>query len=104
MKKYLFISLVTSLTLFACTKEDVSPLAKSSTTSQPVDSPPNFAGDCYSITNLERNIGVVEYRVRYTDCNGVVQDVAVPMGKSIQVCLYDPASVSANFYFALQAC
>ncbi len=104
MKKYFFISLLTSLTLFACTKESVSPLPNVSTISKPVGTPPNFAGDCYIITNLETNWGVVEYRVRYTDCNGIVQDVALAMGKSIQVCLLDPASVSANFYFALKAC
>jgi hypothetical protein len=104
MKKYLFISLLISLTLFACTKETVSPLPNVSTISKPVGTPPNFAGDCYIITNLETNWGVVEYRVRYTDCNGFVQNVALAMGKSIQVCLNNPASVSANFYHSVKPC
>lgn len=104
MKKYLFISLITSLTLFACTKESVSPLPKVSTISKPVDTKLNFTGDCYIITNLETNWGVVEYRVSYTDCNGIVQNVALGMGKSIRVCLNDPATVRTNFAYSVKPC
>ena len=99
MKKYFFIALVSSLSLLACSKVDVTQNPQPTNgNGQPVNTSPFNRN--YSITNNETAQGIVEYRVMYTDCSGAAQDVALPMGQSIIVCLRTPA-IQANFNYTL---
>ena len=104
MKKYLFIA-ATSILFVACTKVDTNPVtqpnsnASQAATVTPAASvapvtPPVAArvtsiitpDNCYTIRNTEKAAGVVEYRIAYTDCDGVDQDIALPFGQSLSIC------------------
>jgi len=57
--------------------------------------------DYYMIINNETDFGVVEYRVKYTDCGGVNQDVPLLMGEKIVVCVQD-GMINTNFAHTIE--
>jgi len=57
--------------------------------------------DYYMIINNETDFGVVEYRVKYTDCSGVKQNVPLLMGDKIVVCVLD-GMIKTNFAHTIE--
>lgn len=55
----------------------------------------------YMIINNETDFGVVEYRVKYTDCSGVKQNVPLLMGDKIVVCVLD-GMIKTNFAHTIE--
>jgi hypothetical protein len=104
MKKYLFIAVTSFLFMVSCSKADLSPdqdIKKVTKINPGVPVHPTLPqSHCFTITNTETNWGVVEYKVSYTDCNGVNHTVPLLMGQSITVCLAD-GTVTANFSYTL---
>jgi hypothetical protein len=96
MKKYLIITLTFGLFLFSCNKSDVTPIAQATTTKAAPALPQNH---CYTITNTETVVGFMEYRLIYTDCSGVSQNVPLPFGQTITICSTDGV-IQTNFAYS----
>ena len=92
MKKNIIFILAFAFCLTSCQKSDIIPSASTAKTASPQN-------HCYTITNTETVIGYVEYRLKYTDCNGVNQNVPLPMGQSINICSATGA-VQTNFAYS----
>ena len=110
MKKLLIIAVASSFLFISCTKDaPTQPTPDSQSTnfsklnqnSKIVQAPP--ASHCFTITNLETNPGVVEYRVEYTDCYGNVKNVPLPEGQYLSDCI-QYGTVTANFAYGILAC
>ncbi len=96
MKKLLIIAVASCLFIVSCKKADVTE------TPQPVNiiSTTDTPNHCYLLSNIETTVGQVEYIVTYTDCNNVVQNVALPFGQRLMLCLQN-GTVQTNFTYTL---
>lgn len=107
MKKLLILAVASCFTFISCSKVELNPPSQLTNISQVkqqsliVQSP----GDthCFTITNLETNPGLVEYRIEYVDCYGHVKNVPLPEGQFLSDCL-QYATVRTNFAYDILAC
>lgn len=106
MKKYLFIAVMASFSFFACTKADIIQPDANTKVSASISTEPrsDAVGECYTVTNLETEWGVVEYVFTYTDCSGSVQRVALPPMTVTHICTNNPEKVETNFYASVNPC
>ena len=96
MKKVLIIAVVSCLFIVSCKKADVAPMPQNVNTVSKV-TPFNH---CYLLSNIETTVGIVEYRVTYTDCNNIVQNEPLPFGQRLMLCLQN-GTVQTNFAYTL---
>lgn len=100
MKKLLIIAVVSCLFIVSCKKADVTPIAESVNSTSVNQNKTTTANHCYLLSNIETTVGIVEYRVTYTDCNNVVQNEALPFGQRLMLCLQN-GTVQTNFAYTL---
>lgn len=96
MKKLLIIAVASCLFIVSCKKADVTPITQSVSTISKMATP----NHCYLLSNVETTAGIVEYRVTYTDCNNAVQNVPLPFGQRLMLCLQN-GTVQTNFAYTL---
>ena len=102
MKKYLFIAVISSVSLFSCAKVDTTP--DGSNVNRITPPPPAPVNHCYILTNTEAVDGIVQYRYSFTDCsNSLVQNIPLEKGKTVQLCLLNGV-VETNFAHTLTQC
>ncbi len=112
MKKLIIITVASFFTFTSCSKIEPTPDSQLTNVSQ-VKQPSQIGQSqivqseggthCFTITNLETDAGVEEYRVRYTDCYGIVKNVPLPAGQYLSDCLRY-GTVTANFAYGILAC
>ncbi len=85
--------------LTGCAKVDTTPDLKTSTISA-VDQNKAPLGNEFTITNTETDWGIVEYRIEFTDCNGILRNIPLLMQESITVCL-KYGFVKTNFAYTI---
>jgi hypothetical protein len=104
MKKNLFIAAVITLFMVSCAKVSTTPdfpQNPSSPVNQINNPPLPVLPMRYEIINTETEIGLVEYRLEYTDPEGVIHNVALGRGERISLCLSNSV-IKANFGYQMK--
>jgi hypothetical protein len=114
MKKLLIIAVASSFLFISCSKETPTQPAQPKTPSavqneiakeaDVVPGPPApLTAEQYVITNVETNLGLVPYSIRFLNAStGQFQTVTVRMGQSVTICLHDAGNFTANFAFTIR--
>jgi hypothetical protein len=104
MKKNFFIATVVTLFMVSCAKVSTTPDFPQNPSSQvnQINNPPLPVMPLrYEIINTETDNGLVEYRLEYTDPNGVTHNIALGKGERLTLCLSNSV-IKANFAYQMK--